>query len=203
MKTIQLLMGICTLSMAAVAGPVLWTVNVTFADGGTAMGTFDFDADAGTACSTTLSPCGLYSNVDIVTTTGSSLTGTTYNTVCGVGGDTLCTGVLPDSTEVLFLTSAAADQTGAQAIAFFFLAAGPIPPSGLSDAGGSYDVGNTTGGLVNESFCNDAGCDQPTGASRLSVAGTVSTPEPSTALLLAAPLALLGLARFSMRRRGV
>jgi hypothetical protein len=203
MKTIQLLMGICTLSMAAVAGPVLWTVNVTFDDGGTAMGTFDFDADAGTACSTTSSPCGLYSNVDIVTTTGTSLLGTTYNTVCGVGGDTSCAGVPPDSTEVLFLTSGAADQTGEQAIAFFFLASGPIPPNGLSDAGGSYDVSNTTAGQVDESFCNDAGCDKPTGASRLSVAGTVSTPEPSTALLLAAPLALLGLARFSMRRRGV
>jgi hypothetical protein len=203
MKTIQLLMGICALSTAAVAGPVLWTVNVTFNDGGTATGTFDFDADAGTACSTANSPCGLYSNVDIVTTTGTSLLGTTYNTVCGVGGDTSCAGVSPDSTEVLFLTSGAADQTGAQALALFFLAAGPIPPNGLSDAGGSYDVGNTTAGVVNESFCNDAGCDNPTGADRVSVAGTVFTPEPSTALLLAAPLALLGLARFSMRRRGL
>jgi len=174
---------------------------VTFNDGGTATGTFVFDADAGTPCSTTSSPCGVFSNVDVVTTTGSSLSGVTYTTVCGVGGDTSCTGVSPDSTEVLFLTSGAADQTGDQAIAFFFLAGGLYPPSGLSDAGGSYDVSNTTAGLVNESFCNDAGCDNPTGADRVSIAGTVFTPEPSTALLLIAPLAMLGVGRFLKRGR--
>jgi hypothetical protein len=200
MKTIQMLLVIWALSLAAVAGPVLWTVNVTFSDGGTATGTFDFDADAGPACSTMSSPCGLYSNVDIVTTTGGILSGATYNTVCGVGGDTSCTGVFPDSTEVLFLTSAATNQTGLPGIAFFFLAPGLYPPNGLSDAGGSYDLSGIAG-IVQESFCNDAGCDAPTGDSRLSVAGTVSTPEPSTALLLAAPLVMLGLARFLILRR--
>ena len=144
MKTIQmLLLVICALSLTAVATPIQWNVNVTFDDGGTATGSFVFDADAGTACTTTTSPCGLYSNVNIITTTGSAVPGSTYNTVCGVGGDTSCTGVLPDSTEALFLTSGAADQTGAQAIAFFYLAGGIFPPNGLSDAGGSFDVGNT------------------------------------------------------------
>jgi hypothetical protein len=200
MKTIQMLLVIWALSLAAVAGPVLWTVNVTFSDGGTATGTFDFNADAGTACSTASSPCGLYSNVDIVTTTGSSLSGATYTTVCGVGGDTSCTGVSPDSTEVLFLTSAALNQTGNQAIAFFFLAPGVLPPNGLSDAGGSYDLSGVAG-IVQESFCNDAGCDAPVDNSRVSTAGSVSTPEPSTALLLAAPLVMLGLARFLILRR--
>jgi hypothetical protein len=201
MKTIQLLVIICILSSVAVAGPVFWAVIVTFNDGGTARGSFVFDADADTACGTTNSPCGLYSGVDITTTTGSSLSGATYNTVCGVGGDTSCAGVSPDSTEVMFLTSGATDQTGAQAIAFFFLAPGPIPPNGLSDAGGSYDVSNTTAGAVQESFCSDAGCDSPTGSSRVSIAGAVSTPEPSTVLLLTASLAMLGLAHFSNCRR--
>jgi hypothetical protein len=109
--------------------------------------------------------------------------------------------VSPYSTEVLFLTSGATDQTGAQAIAFFFLAAGLLPPNGLSDAGGSYDLSGIAG-IVQESFCNDSGCDAPTGDSRVSIAGTVSTPEPSTALLLAAPLVMLGVARFSKRGRG-
>jgi hypothetical protein len=201
MKTIQMLLVICALSVAAFATPIQWNVNVTFNDGGTATGTFVFDADAGTACSTTSSPCGLYSNVAIITTTGSSLPGTTYNTVCGVGGDTSCTGVPPDSTEALFLTSGAADQTGAQAIALFFLASGLFPPNGLSDAGGSFDVSGTTAGIAQESFCNNAACADPSGADRIGTAGTVSTPEPSTVLLLIAPLALLGLARFSKRGR--
>jgi hypothetical protein len=203
MKIFQMLFIICALSAAAVAGPVTWYVDVTFSDGGGAFGTFVFNADSGTACSTTNSPCGTYSNVDVVTTTGSSLSGVTYNTVCGVGGDTSCAGVSPDSTEVMFLTSGAADQTGDQAIAFFFLAPGPVPPSGLSDAGGTYDVSNTTAGVVQESFCIDAACDNPTGNSRVSVEGTVSStsPEPSTALLLAAPLAMLGLVRFAKRGR--
>jgi len=187
--------------LAAAAGPVTWTVDLTFADGGTAMGTFVFDADAGTACTTTNTPCGLYSDVDIVTTTGSSLTGTTYNTVCGVGGVISCDGASPDSTEALFLTSGATNQTGAQGLALFYLPAGLLPPNGLSDLGGSFDMSNTTGGVANESFCNDATCDQPTGASRVSVSGTVATPEPSTALLLAASLTILGLARFASRRR--
>lgn len=201
MKTIQILVILCAVSLAATATPITWNVNVTFDDGGTAMGTFVFDADAGTACSTTDSPCGVYSSVDIVTTTGSSLTGTTYDAVCGLGGDTSCTGTPADSTEVLFLTSTAADQTGLQGIAFFFLAPGPVPPSGLSDAGGTYDVSTTTAGAVQESFCSDAGCDSPSGNARVSTAGTVATPEPATALLVTAPLALLGLARFSRRRR--
>ena len=105
-KIIQMLVVICALSFAAEASSIIWNVNVTFGDGGTATGTFDFDADAGTPCTSTNTPCGVYSNVNIVTTTGTSVTGVTYTTVCGVGGVTSCTGVSPDSTEVLFLWSA-------------------------------------------------------------------------------------------------
>lgn len=198
MKIIKLLAATCALSLAAVAGPIIWNVNVTFDDGGTATGSFAFDADAAPACSSATTPCGTFSNVNIVTTSGTALTGTTYTSVCGFGGDTFCTGVSPDSTEVLFLTSGAADQTGAQAIAFFFLAPGPTPPSGLSDAGGSFDLSGAAG-IVQESFCNNAACADPTGNSRYSTAGTVATPEPATSLLLSAPLALLGLA--GLRKR--
>jgi hypothetical protein len=105
---------------------------------------------------------------------------------------------------VLFLTSWGADLTGDQGLALFFLASGLLPPDGLSDAGGIYDMSGIAG-VAQESFCSNAGCYGPTeGNARVSTEGTVFalvTPEPSTALLLAAPLAMLGLARFLARGR--
>jgi hypothetical protein len=59
--------------------------NVTFSDGGTATGSFNFDPDAGTPCSTGASPCGVFSNVYITTTAGSTLPGNNYQFVCGNG----------------------------------------------------------------------------------------------------------------------
>jgi hypothetical protein len=173
--------------------------GVTFGGGGAASGFFTFDADAGVPCSTGALTCGVFSNVDIVTTTGAGVTGATYTEVCGENVAT-CTGVLPNSTEVLFLTSTAANQTGLQAIAFFFTGVASVPPAGLSDSGGTFDVSNSSlnVGAVQEASCLDASCGSPTPPERGSVAGTVSsTPEPSSALLLAgAALAWLGLARF-------
>ena len=170
------------LTTAAQAAPVLWTLNnVTLDDGGTATGSFIFDADTGTPCSTGSSPCGTFYDVNVMTTMGTSLPGASYNSVCGTD-DTSCTGVTPDSTEVLFLTSTAADQTGNTAIAFFFTAPGPVPPAGLTDAGGVVDVSDTVAGSVNEGTCGDAGCSMPTSPSRASLTGTLSgtvVPEPA------------------------
>ena len=57
------------------AMPIGWTLqDVVFTDGGTASGSFAFDADF-----------GLYSHVDITTTTGSEVTGAKYGeAACGV-----------------------------------------------------------------------------------------------------------------------
>src|SRR5262249_11411821 len=160
--------------------PILWTLNnVTFTDGGTASGSFVFNPDSGTACSGGGSPCGTFSNVNIVTTSGSSLTGTTYQFVCGQVAT--CTGVIPDSTEALFLTSKAANQTVNRAFAFFFTGIGSVPPAGLTDAGGTINISNSSGavGAVQEAFCANAACPSPAGASRASLSGTASAvPEP-------------------------
>ena len=52
----------------AFASTVTWTLeNVTFQDSGTAIGSFDFDADS-----------NIYSNINISTTSGSSFGGTSY-----------------------------------------------------------------------------------------------------------------------------
>jgi hypothetical protein len=119
---------------AATANPILWTLtDVVLSDGATASGTFTFDPDAGAPCGS-FSPCGKYTDVEIVTTTGSSRTGATYSFVCGqdVGA---CAGVTADSTEVLLLASNASNQAGNAAIAFFFTGVSVFPPQGLTDSG--------------------------------------------------------------------
>lgn len=161
------------ISMAAHAIPVRYNLTgIQLNDGGTITGGFTFDADAGTPCSTGASPCGIYSNVNIVTTNGTSRTGASYTFVCGQVPT--CTGVPPDSTEVLFLTTNAANQTGLPALAIFFTGVGQVPPAGLSDAGGTLDVSNSSFsvGAVQEASCGNAGCATPAAPSRVSTAGS-------------------------------
>jgi hypothetical protein len=174
-----------SLSLTASAGPLLWTLEgVTFAGGGTASGSFDYNADT-----------NLFSNVDITTTTGGGVTGATYLFTCGQDVPA-CTGVTPNSTEALFLTTNAANQSGLTAIGFFFTGIGGAPPQGLTDLGGTIDISNSSFsvGAVQEALCVDSACSQPTSPSRVDDAGTVATPEPSSALLVGITVLLLGFA---------
>jgi hypothetical protein len=179
---------------AASASPITWTLNgVTLSDGGTASGTFTFNPDTGTACGSS-SPCGVYSNVHIVTTNGTSRTGAIYSFVCeqDVAG---CNGVSPDSTEVMLLSTNAANQAGNPALALFFTSIGALPPQGLTDAGGTIDISNSSGsvGSLEEGACANAGCSLPTNPVRFSTAGSVAAiPEPSTWLLLTMGLGVVG-----------
>ena len=202
MRLTYTVFALLTLALNASAEPITWTLSgVTLTGGVTASGSFTFDADAGTACSTTSSPCGTYSSIDITTTAGGGLSAETFLFACGQDVAT-CTGVKPDSTEVLFLTSSAANQGGLAAIAFFFTGVGAIPPAGLTDAGGTLDVSNSSlaVGAVQEAICLDAACSQPTNPAVVSTAGSVvATPEPSYMLLLVTCLAGLCLVRFRRR----
>ena len=201
MRLTHTMLAVLTFALAS-GSPITWTLTgVTFAGGGTATGSFTFNPDVGTnACSTGLSPCGTFSNINITTTTGGGVTGAHYVSVCGTDVVS-CNGVSPDSTEVLFLTSAAANQSGLPAIAFFFTGIGGIPPMGLTDAGGFIDVSNSSAsvGAINEALCLDTTCSTPSLPSRAGNAGTVNAvPEPST-LLLFAPLSIFALSR--LRRK--
>lgn len=178
---------------AARATPVSWSfVGVTLSDGGTVSGGFTFDASAGTPCSTSAATCGVFSNVDVVTTTGSSLPGATYTAVCGADVPS-CSGLTPNSTEVLLLTSTLSDQLGLPAIAIFFTGFGFNPPAGLTDSGLALDVSNSgpSVGAIQEAACIDAICSAPAPPSRFSVSGFV-VPEPSTWAVLLVGLAMLG-----------
>lgn len=188
----HILLALILASATADASPIAWTLNgLVLSDGGTATGTFTFDPNAGTPCGS-FSPCGRYSNVDIVTTNGLSRTGTTYSFVCGQDV-TGCTGVSPDSTEVLLLASGAANQTGDPALALFFTGVGVYPPYGLTDVGGAIDLSSSGAvGTVQEASCANASCTSPSGSSRTSIAGTVSAvPEPASWLLLFGALAIV------------
>jgi hypothetical protein len=171
----KLMVSFCLLglSSASAATELYQLIGVTFNDGGTASGTFVFDPNAGTPCSTAASPCGRYSNVNITTTTGSARTGAVYSYVCGQDVPS-CTGVTPNSTNALYLTTSAANQTGLPALALFFTGVGAVPPAGLG-SGASFNISNSSlaVGAAQEGTCVDAACSAPTTPTRTTVAGQV------------------------------
>jgi hypothetical protein len=145
------------------AAPITYAlVGVTFDDGGTASGSFTFDPATNT-----------FTNVNITTTTGSARSGAVYQFVCGQDVPS-CTGLAPNSTEVLNLTSGAANQTGLPGLALFFTGVGGTPPAGLG-ASSYIDISNSSlsVGAGQEASCLDAACSQPTNPSRVTVAGFV------------------------------
>lgn len=136
-------------AVAASAAPTTYRLaGVTFDDGGVASGTFTFDPAT-----------GLYSNVDIRTTTGAARTGANYMLVCGQDVPS-CNGLAPNSSEVLNLTSAAVDQTGRPGFALIF-----SQPLGSADA---IDVA-----FGEEATCADAPCSATAPPLRFVTVGSV------------------------------
>lgn len=194
------------LSVTASATPVVWTLSgVTLQNGVTASGSFTFDADATVPCSTHVSPCGTYSNIDITTTAGGGLSAATYLDACGTDVPS-CDANGPDSTKVLLLTSNALNQGGKQGLEFFFTGIGGTPPAGLTDAGGKIDVSdsNLAVGDVEEGICNDIACDfliNGFGSTAGFVISAAPAPEPSAFALALLPLAVIFLSRRGLMGR--
>ena len=205
MRPLRIAIALAALSLTASAVPRTYTFSgVTFTDGGTISGTFVFDADAGTPCSSAASPCGVYSSISVVTTNGGLRTGATYTAVCGTNVPG-CTGVAPDSTAVLLLTSTAANQTGLPALGLFFTAGGGVPPAGLSDTSGAISINNTTAGAAQEAACSNAGCAAPSAPARATNAGFVipfvaTVPAVSRWGLAALAMMLATLGAWRMRK---
>jgi hypothetical protein len=122
--------AVLTLALSASAEELTWSLqNVNLANTVTASGTFKFDADAGTPCSTGNSTCGVYSNIDITTTAGDGIPAETYKYACGSDVPS-CNYLSPNSAQVLFLTSNASNQSGLEALALVFTGVGvdlPMP----------------------------------------------------------------------------
>ncbi|HQQ77511.1 MAG TPA: IPTL-CTERM sorting domain-containing protein [Thermoanaerobaculia bacterium] len=178
-KAALLLLALCFLSGNADAIPVVWQLNgVTFADGGTASGSFVYDSSTNT-----------YSSVNITTTPGTVLaTGATFLFVSP--------GVSPTSSGFLAGASNVPNLTGTRAFALFFA-------SPLSSNGGLV---NLSSGL--EASCANATCGSPAAPSRStnagSVNGTATSPIPTlSAWALLATGLLLAAAGFAALRRGV
>jgi PEP-CTERM motif len=145
--------------------PITWTLSgVTFNDGGTATGSFVFDADT-----------GLYTAISIVTSTNPILgLGTTYGVPTGVG------------TATLFDTVEALPAAGNDRLIFDFDLMSP-----LTNAGGAISINVGAGFPDAEGRCITNFCNVIGPPSRLITAGAVvaqsngQVPEPDTLLLLA------------------
>ena len=171
------------IQLSASAVPLTWTLGgATFSDGGTASGSFTYDADTNT-----------YSAINIITTTGTVVTGATFTFICVAP----CTGLAPGPGNALVLTaSSSSNLTGTPALALLF-----GPP--LSNSGGGRSVS-----FGQQARCSDAVCSAPTGPQRTLTAGTVTAPGLPPRLiptLSGGSLALLALmigfaAVFSRRR---
>jgi hypothetical protein len=161
LRALSLLLFIAALPNAQ-ATPVLWYFNgVSFDDGGTASGSFLYDA--------TLQR---YSSVDIVTTAGTASAGETYGwpAVPQSGSPTLLIAFpIPFSPSFL---------TGTPEFIIQFSAP-------LTDAGGTIPLlVGTEGPISGEAICLDAGCNSASGV-RLATSGAVSSaPEPATVVYL-------------------
>ena len=177
----------CAASRPASAVPVLWTLaNVSFtagSGGGTATGSFVFDADTNT-----------YSAIDIVTTAFGSLPASHF----------VATHPLASAVTMVFLTGTPSNLTGVRLLLL-------QPSSALSNAGGTRTLAASAAeGTCTNSVCNNATQDVRTLASGGSLVGTpVATSVPALpvpALSMGATVAvgflLAGVALLAMRRRG-
>ena len=146
----------------ASAGPILWTLaGVAFGDGGTASGSFVFDADT-----------GQYSFIDVSTTTGSVRTGSTY---------LFADAGLFDGDQVVFATTNAATQTGLPELGLFFYS------TPLTDAGGTATFTNGSEGTCENALCSTGGVPlRSVTAGTLTATSTLSSFQggPSSAPVL-------------------
>lgn len=167
------LFGALCVAFAAQAAPLQWTLNdVTFDDGGTASGSFVYDAAA-----------DAYSSINITTTPGTTVTtGSTYQYACtGAGTESVvCTLAPPTSTRtVLFSATPSSDLSGKMALALFFSAP-------LTDAGGTRNLDVASLAFA-EATCFSPDCFSLMDPMRGITGGTITASPPAPATIAPVP----------------
>lgn len=159
------------LSPAALAAPVEWVLqDVLFDDGGTAFGSFVYDADTNT-----------FSSIAITTTDGAALSGSFYEFVNFEAG-----GLDADS---VLLAAEANPVFGTPAFNMNLA----LP---MTNAGGTIDIAMAPPPLAFESTCLTSVCDSFFSIDRQVIAGTITAvPVPGAVWLFASALGFAGLAR--------
>jgi hypothetical protein len=169
---ILLLAGVSTAVLSPAHATTFSLVNVTFSDGGAAIGTFD------------LNSYGYIEGQTIITTASAPFAGYTYSS-----------GQLdpnsPPSNGFLFNSSSD----------FSLMLETATPLSGTSTGSDALIAGSANGSVLSGSYeqCTESACGG-TGVYRLIDSGSVSTPEPATVSLLA--LGAIAVASARRRRRG-
>ena len=169
---------VAVFSTSSYATPVLCTIdNLNFTDGGTASGSFVYDAGTNAV-----------SSVSIVTTPGSLFAGTSY-----LAADSPAF----DDTQTIFYPVLLPDLTGSSLLVFSYMSA-------LSDFGGTIVIDVTSQFTNTEGVCQNALCtsvrrtrDFLAGGSVIGVPHIVPeiVPKPGTLALFGIGLSAMGLSR--------
>ncbi len=169
-----------SLAQSAHAIPIQWTLSgITFSDGGTAAGSFVYDADT-----------NVYSSIDITTTAGSVLPGATYVV------DNNAFGFLSNADGMLALAGLPVVQDDPVLLMVY--------SAPLTNAGGNltFNVFFETGcGTATDDRCQIVGGENssrniPRGSGQLvGEASNSNAPEPGTLALLGIALSGIGLVR--------
>lgn len=173
-----LVVFLCAVAAPALAVPVTWTLNgVAFSDGGSATGSFIYDADTNT-----------FSSIN-VQVSGGSLPALTY----------IAPHPVAQASIVALLPTASGDFTGVRVVVF-----GPI--GGLTNAGGTLTLNTApVEGTCTNPTCSTTtgGVRSLTAGTLVGVAaGPAPIPAVSTTLLGLTGALLAGGAMLLMRRRG-
>ena len=170
--------GLCAGGASAV--PVMWTLQgVTFSDGGTASGSFVYDADTNT-----------YSSINVSTTAGTVVTTpATYQF--------LDPGFPSASGELAAFVTATGDLTGVRVVAL-------VSTAPMTDAGGTVTLVPVSSGegVCSNSVCSTAGELRSLSAGSLNGQAVAPVPALSTWAMLGTVL-LLGASAFLMLRKSL